>query len=676
MIADTESASRTGRQLHEQATGVGAAIALTVALLLPLCFNPWGFNVFELPKAALLRLMTGTALVTLALSAATSAVAQERRWRKPPAWLLPFLGMASALILATVFSSNRFVSFWGSHARQQGFLTQCAYLVLFLIAVTCLNTGFRLNRLWSVLVWGSAPVVIYGLLQWVGLDPFQWEVHANSSMISTVGRSNFLGSYLVLVIPLTAAFWLAEDVRKRSRRLLVGSLLIGQFAVLTLTLARSAWIGLAVAACVALLLGLLTNRPAVKRGRAQRWFLVGGLLLSILLLSTSLTRGGPAAKSGSDIQQRLQSLFDLNSGSTAARIAIWQASTKLVKDRPLLGFGPERLDPVFWRVFPPQLVYYQGRDVVVDRAHNLWLDLAITMGFCGVIAFAVMCLVWGRVAWRGLVTSIEPRTRLLWLGIIAAVTGHLVDMEFSFEVTTTAVVFWLLLATGFALSEKQQAGSRRNHERIMVGFRVRREVPTLLLAAILVMAFIVLSISTARLVRADLAFRETQNEQLAMEVRREHAIRAIRLWPMDLRYRVQLAAIETERRDFRSAEVQLLAVDQLTDDDPEIWHLLADLYAQSESVEPSQQEKTEQTYRRMIQLAPNVARYHHGLGLVLAQRGDIEQASHELEQTVKLDATDVSAYRDLTIFYRALGLNAEADTAHFQARYWATRTVE
>jgi hypothetical protein len=53
------------------------------------------------------------------------------------------------------------------------------------------------------MVWGSAPVVAHGLVQAAGLDPLDWHTDAASPVLSTLGRANFLGSYLVLVLPLT-----------------------------------------------------------------------------------------------------------------------------------------------------------------------------------------------------------------------------------------------------------------------------------------------------------------------------------------------------------------------------------------------------------------------------------------------------------------------------------------
>ncbi len=60
----------------------------------------------------------------------------------------------------------------------------------------------------------------------------------------------------------------------------------------------------------------------------------------------------------------------LAAGSEAARLTIWRATLTLLPQRLALGFGPETMFQAFAPVFPPELVYYQGRHLLVDRAHN------------------------------------------------------------------------------------------------------------------------------------------------------------------------------------------------------------------------------------------------------------------------------------------------------------------
>jgi O-antigen ligase len=364
------------------------ALWLVTAVAVPLAFNPWGYSAFELSKAVLLR-----ALVLLMGLAALVQVIEGRRNGPHHPLLWPALAFGLALALATALSINPRASLWGSYERQQGLLTLSAYLALFLLTAANLRTRAQAERLWAALVWSSTPVVAYGLLQAVGLDPLDWRTDAASPVLSTVGRANFLGSYLVLVVPLTAGRALSAR-----RRWPYGLLLAGQLACLALTQARGAWVGLGAAA---LTFGLVW--AAATRNRRLALVTLALAVLAVGFVALLNLPGGPLAPlahlPGLD---RLATLTRTNAGSTAARLTIWRATLPLVIARPWLGYGPETMRPVFARVFPPQLVYYQGRHVTVDRAHNLWLDLGMSAGLAGIVAFGALLAGFGRMVWRGL----------------------------------------------------------------------------------------------------------------------------------------------------------------------------------------------------------------------------------------------------------------------------------
>src|SRR5690606_38926263 len=119
-----------------------------------------------------------------------------------------------------------------------------------------------------------------------------------------------------------------------------------------LTFARSAWLATGVALGLFALLWYGANL-------APRWRMVAWSGLGLLSLSGPLT---------------VFWLGQHGSGSLAARLHIWQGVWTLIAQRPLLGNGADALGSVFWRVYPAQFVYAQGRDVIVDRAHNIFLD--------------------------------------------------------------------------------------------------------------------------------------------------------------------------------------------------------------------------------------------------------------------------------------------------------------
>jgi O-antigen ligase len=638
------------------------AIWLAAAIVVPLAFNPWGYSAFELPKAALLRalalLMGLVALVGTIETRGSPNRSPSRRPTTPLLW--PVLAFGAVLALATALSINPRSSLWGSYERQQGLLTLGAYLALFLLTATNLRTRSQTERLWAGLAWGSAPVVAYGLLQAAGLDPLDWRTDAASPVLSTIGRANFLGSYLVLVVPLTAGR--AVLARRRWPHLL---LLVGQLACLALTQARGAWVGLGAAS---LAFGLAWAAATHNRRLALTALALAALVVGFVAL-LNLPDGPLASLAQLPGLGRLATLTRTDAGSTAARLTIWRATLPLVAARPWLGYGPETMRAVFARVFPPQLVYYQGRHATVDRAHNLWLDLGMSAGLAGIVAFGALLAGFGRMVWRGLRNVPDRWEQIAWVALTAAITGHLADLQFGFDLTASATVFWLVLALGAtlrrsALPSSQSSSPPPAHEG-------QRERPALLLylpPTLAILALILLL--CGRPLVADVAYWKSQQDAQPPEERLEAGARAVRLWSLEPEYRLNYAWLLAQSGDFGAAERQLVAADRLSPDDPKVWAVRGEIDALWGEITPAQYLCAEAAYRRTLALAPNVATYHTALGLVLAQQGRLEEGTAELERAVALDATDGMAYRHLTDLYQALGRETEAAWARKEAARW------
>jgi O-antigen ligase/cytochrome c-type biogenesis protein CcmH/NrfG len=626
---------------------------LAAAVAVPLAINPWGTNSFELPKVLLLRSLV-ILLIVLAVGRALEGRAQPPApgRRRAAALMVPALGVGLAAALATLFSVDPRTSLWGSYGRQQGLLAIVAYLLLFLLAATGLRSRRQVRRLLLVLVWGSAPLVAYGLLQAAGLDPLPWRTDAASPVLSTLGRANFLGSYLVLVMPLTAGSLVLARCRWPTLLLLAA-----QLACLALTQARAAWIGLGAAGVAGLLAWALAARERRPALLAALLVLLGAGFVLLL----TFHQGPLASLARLPGLDRLAELSDGHAGSTAARLTTWRATLPLITERPWLGYGPETMRSVFARVFPPELVYYEGRHVLVDRAHNLWLGLGISSGLAGIAAFAALIAGFGLVAWRGLRGRGDRETKVLWIALAAAVAGHLADLQFGFSLTGSTTAFWLVLGLAAALASPKAAEEDPGRP---ARSSARSSLPYLLPP--LLAGLILIGLVCVRPLLADIAY--AQSGLAASQ-------RAVRLWPLEPAYRLELARAWSQQGSRPLAVEQLEAAVALSPRDPRIWAERGEIHALWGEVVPGEFGQAETAYRQAIALAPNVATYHVALGLVLARQGWLAEGVAELERAVDLDATDFIAYRHLSTLYHAQGQEAEAAWAQQQAERWERETA-
>lgn len=160
----------------------------------------------------------------------------------------------------------------------------------------------------------------------------------------------YAGLLMVLVLVLLArALSPGEPPRSRILDGAIGALGI---LPLALSLTRNAYVGFAAGAVVLLLL----VRPK------------GALLL--VPLSMALWLAAPEA-----VRDRARSAFDPADETVRDRLAMWKAGRLMVRDRPVFGVGPGRVQEVYPEYRQPGYV-----DPVVGHLHNNVLMVAAETG--------------------------------------------------------------------------------------------------------------------------------------------------------------------------------------------------------------------------------------------------------------------------------------------------------
>lgn len=424
---------------------------LVVAIALPLCFNPWAMPPFEPAKVALFRGVTAvmgaaTAITWLWQVTSTRRSAghfQARRWWTENPVALPAWGYSAAYVLATATSVAPRLSLWGPNDNPQGTITVLCMVIFFLLIASGLQTKAQFDRMVSALILGSVAVAVYGLSQFVGLDPLPWITDSVSPMLSTLGRSNFLGAYLAMVVPFTL-LRIADGGRGGSRAKYAFVLAL-QVGCLWLTLARAAWVGLLGGALS--FLGLLAQR---RRSRALWGSAVVVLILGVWLYAamnvTALPRWGQptaGAPSGQSIP-----FADLRDASVNARLTIWRTTLGLIRDRWLLGYGPEQFTAVFAAHYPPELARFEGPQVVVDDPHNLFLDQTMAAGVIGLAALLGVLIAFYRLVLVALRRCTNRSSESALAAIIGSVTAFIIQAQFNPDVIVLSAFFWLVLALG------------------------------------------------------------------------------------------------------------------------------------------------------------------------------------------------------------------------------------
>lgn len=633
---------------------------LLVAILTPLSVNLWGSRPFDPAKLALLRVL----VVLMAAGWLSGWLWRGRRWQAlrgelaPRSLLAPVVAVAVVGVASTVVATNPTLSLWGSTERAAGLATLLAYVLLAVVTGANLRGNEQARRLLGVMALTAIPLLLLGALQAVGRDPLGLVSDARSPVYGTLGRSNFVGAYVALLMPLTLGMALATSLR--AARIGLWILAAAQVALIALTAARAAWVS-AAAGLLLLAGGLLW----LQRAAWRRWIAVAAGVL--------LFGGGLAAA---------WLLWQADGGSLAARRVIWLGVLRLIGERPLLGFGPDSLGVHFVRVFEPELVFYQGRQVFVDRAHNWLLDRAATQGVLGLLA---LCWLWAATLWSGWRAARRAgragreERALLLLCCVAALGGNLAGNLFSFDTAATAAAGWLLLGVIMGLGRGEAA---MKAERLAApgGKGPRVALAALLLGSTLWVSWQ----SSGRYLLADAAHQRSlrlaaQGNMVEGTIAAEEAVSC---WPWEAAYWQQLAEVRGAQGELEAAEDAWRQALALRGNDARLRSARGQFYADVALRLPSRLPSEDRTvdaealsrahgaFAQAVALAPNVARLHVAWARVYMQQGQWTPAVEALEQAVDLDTTDWLAWGLLAEAYTVVERPAAAQWAREQAEKW------
>lgn len=417
-----------------------AAIALVplanTVLTLPLTGQTITFEMYDLPKVFLLRVAILIATAAWTWSAVSRGIVRRT----------PVDGLVLAIVgwvgLTTVLSISPVTSFLGQYRRDEGLLMWVTYALLFFLTVQLVDTTAKIRRLAEVIALVSAPIAVFGVLQFLGLDPVPWQdLSYAGRAFSTYGNPEPLGNYLMFSLPLSAALMIAEkDQRRRSIWWICLTL---NLTCMLVTFTRAAWIGGAVSL---LMLGAFawTRRAYVMR---QLDVAMGAVAASAvgLVVALSAARDDQVA----NVPARLATLFEFDAGSGRTRLDLWVSTIDAIQAQPIFGFGPDTYGLFFPAFRTAEYYWYAASLSSADNAHSYPLHLASTIGIPG------MALVVGLLAWVGFlfarkVAKAHGRSpagtgEVVAVGFGAALAGYFVCLLFGMSTAGTTFLMWIAM---------------------------------------------------------------------------------------------------------------------------------------------------------------------------------------------------------------------------------------
>jgi hypothetical protein len=172
---------------------------LIAIIVTPLFINIYSVRIFEEDKVNLIRTLATVLLPLLIIQ----LIKNKAKLSLRTPLVIPVLLTLISLLLSTVFSILPSISFFGEYFRRQGLYTHLTYLFFFLSIISLIRSKKQIDCMIDILIITTIPICLYGLIQYMGLDPFKWEWDIQNRIISTAGNAIFIAAYVIMVIPFT-----------------------------------------------------------------------------------------------------------------------------------------------------------------------------------------------------------------------------------------------------------------------------------------------------------------------------------------------------------------------------------------------------------------------------------------------------------------------------------------
>jgi O-antigen ligase len=345
-------------------------------------------------------------------------------------------------LLAVLIFSGRSISqgLYGTSGRNTGFLTYLSLLFVCLAFALVSNERFLAQFQVTFSIVGCI-LLLYGVIQFMGLEPFPYiNVYANN-VFGTFGNPNFQSAFIGILgtYSFTVVF---DSSRTMAHRIFFGSISIFTLFGIYSTNSWQGFFNLTAGIVVALVLLLFR----INRSRIAMAVLSIGILGAITI-ALGILNFGPLASS-------------LAKASLAARRLYWEAAFNLMVQHPLLGIGFDGFGD-WYRRGRTQVAATQSPGLVSDSAHSVPLDIGSSGGFpllivyLGILFLTVFSII--------RVVQINSHLSITFIALAASWFSYQAQSIISINQIGLGIIGWTLSGLIIGYASNSQSNENGDH---------------------------------------------------------------------------------------------------------------------------------------------------------------------------------------------------------------------
>lgn len=421
--------------------GAIKACLYALIVLIPAVFSPAFYTVFSLPKATILRIFT---IAIIILWGCKIFVEAKFSYQKSLLNILLLIyGIIS--IITTIGSTVFYTSFFGAQGHFIGIFTALDFLFLTFVAFNYIRDLKEIKKIILISFYTASALAIYGIFQYFGLgqDGFNWSQNPAERVFGTIGHGNHFGAYLGMNI-LLALFIIPLIKNKKNRWLLIGGTIL-QILVLFLTASRGA---IFATVSTVIFCSIFLFRRNYKNHQFKTKKLFAGLLIFLILAIGSSIVFWPQLSKIQAVERTMQTVDFIKAGNVPDRISWWLSAFEMIKQRPLFGFGLASFHDVYNQY---RRADYKAQDdsqflTTPESAHNDYLDIAVNQGLIGLISYLAIIVFLFYIVDKIIYNPKSGNENYhITLALKGALMVYLIQAFFNFGVIATLSIFYILM---------------------------------------------------------------------------------------------------------------------------------------------------------------------------------------------------------------------------------------
>lgn len=371
--------------------------------------------------------------------------------RKLLAILFSVLGVG---ILSLILSRDINFSLWTSPHRSGGFVFFC-FCILFSIILFLIIKNSDWKKLWNFAFLIGDIIVLFAGIQFFNLLPQKFVAYGRP--VSTLSNSILLALYLIFLFFPSLSLFFIEKSKKRYFYLISFLLYVFGMAV---SGSRGGYLALFFSGFYFLFFYPQQKKEGVQNFWRKLPYLkiiaVTIALSAIIVFQVANTDIKlPQFLEKNSVLNQVKSRLSINLFFDEPRFSAWQIAWNSIKEKPLLGWGPENFAIAFDKHYDPSLPFITKEwGSWWDRSHNIFFDLSVCYGLLfTLIYFAFFGFLIFKLSKN---KEREHEEKVFFHSIISVFIGYFIALIFGFDSVSTYIMLSFVIGYSLFLTKNNQ----------------------------------------------------------------------------------------------------------------------------------------------------------------------------------------------------------------------------